>query len=62
LYLAPRHGAMGMALARVIGEATLSMMLMCLAARAGLLGALFPHAQRHAAQPSRSVRKAVELP
>ncbi|MFM0203767.1 oligosaccharide flippase family protein [Paraburkholderia fungorum] len=37
LYLAPRHGAMGMALARVISEATLSMMLLGLAARFGLL-------------------------
>ncbi|NMM02196.1 oligosaccharide flippase family protein [Paraburkholderia sp. RP-4-7] len=37
LYLGPRHGAMGMALARVISEATLSMMLLGLAARFGLL-------------------------
>ena len=40
LYLAPRHGAMGMALARVISEAMLSMMLLGLAARAGLLTGL----------------------
>ncbi|MFL9907847.1 lipopolysaccharide biosynthesis protein [Paraburkholderia sp. RL17-337-BIB-A] len=37
LYLAPRHGAMGMALARVISEGTLSLTLLFLAARFGLL-------------------------
>jgi O-antigen/teichoic acid export membrane protein len=41
LYLAPRYGAMGMALARVMGEATLSLSLMCLAFRAGLLTVVF---------------------
>jgi O-antigen/teichoic acid export membrane protein len=40
LYLAPRHGAMGMALARVISEATLSVTLLCLAGRFGLLTGL----------------------
>jgi O-antigen/teichoic acid export membrane protein len=62
LYLAPRDGAMGMALARIIGEATLSVMLLCLAASAGLLSAVFPRAQRRAAEPSRSVGEAVESP
>jgi O-antigen/teichoic acid export membrane protein len=41
LYLAPRYGAMGMALARVMGEATLSLSLMCLACQAGLLTVIF---------------------
>jgi O-antigen/teichoic acid export membrane protein len=41
LCLAPQHGAMGMALARVIGEATLSLTLMCLAIHTGLLTAVF---------------------
>jgi len=36
LYLAPRYGAIGMALARVIGEATLSAMLMGLMVRSDL--------------------------
>jgi PST family polysaccharide transporter len=36
LYLAPRYGATGMALARVIGEATLSAMLMGLMVRSDL--------------------------
>jgi O-antigen/teichoic acid export membrane protein len=62
LYLAPRHGAMGMALARIIGEATLSVTLMCQAAGAGLLSAVFPRPQRRAAEPGRSVEKAVESP
>jgi O-antigen/teichoic acid export membrane protein len=62
LYLAPRHGAMGMALARIIGEATLSVTLMCQAAGAGLLSAVFPRRQRRAAEPGRSVEKAVESP
>jgi O-antigen/teichoic acid export membrane protein len=44
LYLAPRHGAMGMASARVIGEATLSLALMCLAARSGLVTAAWKEA------------------
>jgi O-antigen/teichoic acid export membrane protein len=41
LWLAPNHGAMGMALARVIGEATLSTMLLCLAVHAGLIREVF---------------------
>jgi O-antigen/teichoic acid export membrane protein len=44
LVLAPRFGAVGMALARVIGEATLSVMLIWLAARAGLLSGLIGQA------------------
>lgn len=62
LYLAPRHGAMGMALARVIGEATLSTMLVCLAVRTGLLSEVFPRVRRGTAQASKSVGSAVESP
>jgi len=45
LYLAPRYGAIGMAWARVIGEATLSVMLMSIMVRLELVG-LVPGGQR----------------
>jgi O-antigen/teichoic acid export membrane protein len=45
LFLAPRYGAMGMAFARVIGEATLSIMLMSIMIRLELIG-LVPGAER----------------
>lgn len=41
LLLAPHFGAVGMALARVIGEGTLSVTLLVFAWRTGLLGAIF---------------------
>jgi hypothetical protein len=41
LLLAPHFGALGMASARVIGEATLSMTLLVFAWRTGLLNAIF---------------------
>jgi PST family polysaccharide transporter len=44
LLLAPPYGATGMALARVIGEATLSLTLLVFAWRTGLLGAIFGRA------------------
>jgi PST family polysaccharide transporter len=40
LFLAPRYGAIGMAFARVIGEATLSIMLMGLMVRSDMTGLL----------------------
>ena len=40
MYLAPRYGALGMAYARVIGEMTLSSMLLYLSVRSGLAGYL----------------------
>lgn len=46
LILAPRHGAMGMALARVVGETTLSFILLCFTVRAGLLDDSVPRAVR----------------
>jgi O-antigen/teichoic acid export membrane protein len=46
LYLAPRHGAIGMALARVIGEATLSLLLLCFTAGSGLLSDILPTSLR----------------
>lgn len=44
LFLAPRYGAIGMAFARVIGEGTLSTMLMCVMIRQELIG-LVPGAE-----------------
>lgn len=44
LLLAPHYGAVGMALARVIGEGTLSLTLLVFAWRTGLLGAIFGRA------------------
>jgi PST family polysaccharide transporter len=44
LLLAPHFGAVGMALARVIGEGTLSLTLLVFAWRTGLLGAIFGRA------------------
>ena len=44
LLLAPHFGAVGMALARVIGEGTLSVTLLVFAWRTGLLGAIFGRA------------------
>ncbi|WP_206952544.1 lipopolysaccharide biosynthesis protein [Trinickia acidisoli] len=44
LLLAPHYGALGMALARVIGEGTLSTTLLVFAWRTGLLGAIFGRA------------------
>jgi len=61
LYLAPRHGAMGMALARVIGEATLSVMLLCLAAHSGLLKD-FMHGTIQVFSKTRLGRDPVEKP
>ena len=46
LYLAPRHGAIGMALARVVGETTLSLILLCFTVRSGLLVDNVPEAVR----------------
>jgi PST family polysaccharide transporter len=45
LFLAPRYGAAGMASARVVGEATLAMMLLGITIRLELIG-LVPGAQR----------------
>ncbi|MFL9964481.1 oligosaccharide flippase family protein [Paraburkholderia sediminicola] len=45
LFLAPRYGAVGMATARVVGEATLAMMLLGITIRLKLIG-LVPGAQR----------------
>lgn len=56
LYLAPRHGAMGMALARVIGEATLSTALTCLAVRSGLFREVFLKPAHAAGELARAVR------
>lgn len=55
LLLAPAYGAVGMALARVIGEGTLSATLLIFAWRTGLLGAIFGRAvadDEPKAQPS----------
>jgi PST family polysaccharide transporter len=46
LFLAPRYGAMGMALARVVGEVTLSLILLCFTVRSGLLTESVPGAVR----------------
>jgi hypothetical protein len=45
LFLAPRYGAVGMASARVLGEATLATMLLGITIRLQLVG-LLPGAQR----------------
>ncbi|KVD16123.1 polysaccharide biosynthesis protein [Burkholderia ubonensis] len=53
LFLGPRYGATGMAMARVIGEVTLSLILLCLAIRSGLLKSIVrPSARLPEAAPS----------